>query len=83
MSALGRIRDELSRSLGGIDPEAVIALNPLTRNLEPHRIDVVLALHAGFLLRIACTAGPGADPKLIDMMSALALASLRWLRRRN
>ncbi|MEU0929076.1 hypothetical protein [Streptomyces malaysiensis] len=42
----------------------------------------MLALHAGFLLRTAAGAGPGADPHLIAMMTALGLASLRWLRRR-
>lgn len=71
-----------SASLGGIDPEPVIALSPLTRDLAPHMIDVVLALQSGFLLRIAAGAGPTADPKLVEMMTALAMASLRWLRRR-
>ncbi|MCD9586428.1 hypothetical protein QFW82_43690 [Streptomyces malaysiensis subsp. malaysiensis] len=42
----------------------------------------MLALHAGFLLRTAAGAGPDADPRLIAMMTALSLASLRWLRRR-
>ncbi|WP_254645351.1 hypothetical protein [Streptomyces malaysiensis] len=56
--------------------------HPLTRDLDPVQLNEVLALHAGFLLRTAAGAGPGADPHLIAMMTALGLASLRWLRRR-
>ncbi|MGV9850219.1 hypothetical protein ACWDWU_15830 [Streptomyces sp. NPDC003442] len=46
----------------------------------PARINEVLALHAGFLLRTAGAAGPAADPNIVAMMTASGLASLRWLR---
>lgn len=41
-----------------------------------------LAALAGFLLRIAATAGPAADQNLVDMATALGLAATRWLRDR-
>jgi hypothetical protein len=36
-------------------------------------------LHAGFLLRTAAASGQTADANLGAMMTALGLASLRWL----
>lgn len=71
-----------SASLSGIDPQQVAERHPLTRSVTPHDIDVMLAAHAGFLLRIVGTVDPGADRNLVDTMTALGLASLRWLRSR-
>ncbi|QUQ63815.1 phosphotransferase family protein [Kutzneria sp. CA-103260] len=71
-----------SASLSGVDPQPLAEAHPLTRHLHADQIDVVLAMHAGFLLRIAATAGPTADPALVTMMVALARGSLRWLRSR-
>ncbi|AUA16542.1 phosphotransferase [Streptomyces sp. SID8382] len=71
-----------SASLSGLDPQPIAENHPLTRDLDPVQLNEVLALHAGFLLRTAAGAGPDADPHLIAMMTALGLASLRWLRRR-
>lgn len=71
-----------SASLSGIDPQPIADSHPLTRDLDAIRINEVLALHAGFLLRRAAAAGPTADPNLIGMMVALGRASLRWLRQR-
>ncbi|MGH3377993.1 MAG: aminoglycoside phosphotransferase family protein [Actinoallomurus sp.] len=71
-----------SASLSGIDPQPIAEGHPLTRDLDPVRIDEVLAEHAGFLLRTAASAGPAADPHLVGMMVALGRASLRWLRDR-
>lgn len=71
-----------SASLSGLDPQPIAENHPLTRDLDPIQINEVLALHAGFLLRTAAAAGPDADPNLIAMMTALGLASVRWLRRR-
>jgi aminoglycoside phosphotransferase len=68
--------------LSGLDPEPHLAANPLTHKLDPREVDAFLAAHSGFLLRLAVTAGPGADPRLIDMAAALGGASLRWLRAR-
>jgi hypothetical protein len=69
-----------SASLSGIDPQPIADSHPLTRDLDPVQINEVLALHAGFLLRTAASAGPTADPNLVGMMVALGRASLRWLR---
>jgi hypothetical protein len=48
----------------------------------PRLLDAFLAVHAGFLLRLAANAGPSADRHLLAMATALGAASLRWLRRR-
>ncbi|MCQ8187051.1 phosphotransferase [Streptomyces rugosispiralis] len=69
-----------SASLSGVDPRPIARNHPLTRDLDPARINEMLALHAGFLLRTAAAAGPAADPNIVAMMTALGLASLRWLR---
>ncbi|MFI9839583.1 phosphotransferase family protein [Nonomuraea sp. NPDC051941] len=71
-----------SASLSGVDPQPFAQEHPLTRDLPPEAIDAFLATHAGFLLRLAAGAGPGADRHLIDMATALGKASLHWLRRR-
>ncbi|MEV8515249.1 aminoglycoside phosphotransferase family protein [Dactylosporangium sp. NPDC051484] len=72
-----------SAVLSGLDPRPRAETNPLTRRLHPREIDTFLAAHAGFLMRLAVTAGPAADPHLIGMAAALGGASLRWLRRRT
>ena len=56
---------------------------PHTRDLDPLQIDVVLALHSGFLLHRAASFGPSVDRNLATMMTALGLASVDWLRRRR
>ncbi len=71
-----------SASLSGVDPEPIAARHPLTRHLDPDQINVFLAVHAGFLVRLAAAAGPTVDRNLLDMATALGRASLRWLRRR-
>jgi aminoglycoside phosphotransferase len=71
-----------SASLSGVDPQPIAERHPLTRDLERVHVDGVLAAHAGFLLRTAGSAGPDADRNLVGMMTALGLASLRWLERR-
>jgi hypothetical protein len=72
-----------SAGLSGIDPQPLVERHPLTRHVDPALIDVLLALHAGFLFRVAASAGPHADRHLIDMMAALGNASLRWLQARR
>ncbi|MEV4018121.1 aminoglycoside phosphotransferase family protein [Nonomuraea angiospora] len=69
-------------SLSGVDPQAYAQEHPLTRDLPPEAIDAFLAAHAGFLVRLAANAGPGADRHLVGMATALGKASLHWLRRR-
>jgi aminoglycoside phosphotransferase len=71
-----------SASLSGMDPQPIADSHPLTRDLDPARINEVLALHAGFLFRMASSAGPTADPNIVNMMVALGSASLHWLRER-
>ena len=71
-----------SVSLSGVDPQEIVERHPLTRDVDPRRVDVMLAALAGFLLRIAATAGPTADRNLVDMATALGLAATRWLRDR-
>ncbi|MEQ4723957.1 aminoglycoside phosphotransferase family protein [Nonomuraea sp. B19D2] len=71
-----------SASLSGLDPQPFAERHPLTRDLGPEPVNVFLAVHAGFLLRLATNAGPGADRNLVGMAIALGEASLRWLRQR-
>ncbi|MFJ5901295.1 aminoglycoside phosphotransferase family protein [Streptomyces sp. NPDC093064] len=66
-----------SASLSGVDPQKLAERHPLTRAADKEQIDVTLAAHAGFLLRIATSVGPEADQNLVAMMTALGLASVR------
>ncbi|MPY52853.1 aminoglycoside phosphotransferase family protein [Streptomyces acidicola] len=68
--------------LSGVDPQPIAERHPLIRDVDPVRVNEVLALQAGFLLRMAAVAGPAADRKLVAMATALGLASLRWLGQR-
>lgn len=70
-------------SLSGLDPQPIAERHPLTRGLDAAQIDAVLVAHSGFLLRTATSAGPKTDHRLVDMMVALGLASLRWLSTRR
>ncbi|MFI6079399.1 phosphotransferase [Streptomyces sp. NPDC051217] len=66
----------------GLDPEPYAARHPLLRGVDPAAVDVLISAQAGFLLAAACSmdsADPGTDPRLERMMTALGLASLRWL----
>ncbi|MFB9469510.1 phosphotransferase family protein [Nonomuraea salmonea] len=71
-----------SARLSGVEPQPLADAHPLTRHLAAAQIDDLLVLHAGFLLRLAVTAGPGADRALLKMATALGRASLDWLRER-
>ncbi|MFI6691999.1 aminoglycoside phosphotransferase family protein [Streptomyces sp. NPDC050433] len=71
-----------SVALGGADPEPYAARHPLLTGVDPEAVDVLISAQAGFLLAAACSmdsADPGTDPRLEHMMTALGLASLRWL----
>ncbi|MFB9238853.1 aminoglycoside phosphotransferase family protein [Plantactinospora siamensis] len=70
-------------TLAGIDPQPLADRHPLTRDLDSDAIDAFLAVHSGFLLRLASMAGTGADPNLVGMATALGRSSLDWLRRRR
>jgi aminoglycoside phosphotransferase (APT) family kinase protein len=71
-----------SASIGGVDPGPLARRHPLTRDLQAEQVDAFLAAHAGFLLRLATSAGRGGDPRLLETATALGLASLRWLKQR-
>jgi len=71
-----------SASLSGVDPQQLAEHHPLTAAAQPQQINVMLAMHAGFLLHNATTAEPDTDPNLLAMAVALGTASLRWLRQR-
>ncbi|MEU6715502.1 phosphotransferase [Nonomuraea sp. NPDC046802] len=68
-----------SARLSGVDPQPIVESHPLTRGAGREQIDGLLALHSGFLLRGAVSAGPDADPNIVAMMTALGLASVHWL----
>ncbi|SBW18438.1 phosphotransferase [Protofrankia symbiont of Coriaria ruscifolia] len=72
-----------SASIDGVDPEQYARDHPLIKDVDPRHVDVLLAAHSGFLLRLVTTADPSADPSLIAMASALGVASLRWLQERG
>lgn len=72
-----------SAALSGIDPQPLAERHPMTRYVAPALINVFLALHAGFLFRVAVSAGPNADRYLVDMIVALGGASVRWLQTRQ
>ncbi|CAI7975377.1 Aminoglycoside phosphotransferase [Frankia sp. Hr75.2] len=72
-----------SALVDGIHPEPYARDHPLIKDVDPRHVDVLLAAHSGFLLRLVTTAGPSVDPSLIEMASALGVASLRWLQERG
>lgn len=71
-----------SVAASGIDPEPVLARQPLAARIEPRAIDAVLAAHAGFCLAGALLpAPPGLEP-ITRAKLGLAKATLKWLARR-
>jgi len=61
-----------SAAASGIDPEPILARQPLTAHIEPHAINAILAAHAGFCLAGALLpAPPGLEP-IIEANSAWA-----------
>ncbi|MFD3525718.1 aminoglycoside phosphotransferase family protein [Streptomyces sp. NPDC058653] len=71
-----------SVAMSGIDPEPYAARHPLLSGVDPVAVDVLISAQAGFLLAAVCSmdsADPGTDPRLERAMTALGLASLRWL----
>jgi hypothetical protein len=69
-------------SLRGIDPRPIADTHPLTRRLDADEINTFLAVHSGFLIRLAATAEPAADPAMVDTALQLGRASLPWLKHR-
>jgi aminoglycoside phosphotransferase (APT) family kinase protein len=66
----------------GIDPEPILARQPLAANVESRAIDTVLAAHAGFCVADALLpAPPGLEP-ITEAKLSLGLATVKWLARR-
>jgi aminoglycoside phosphotransferase (APT) family kinase protein len=66
----------------GIDPDPILASQPLTAHIEPHTIDAVLAAHAGFcLVGALLPAPPGLEP-ITDAKLALGRSATKWLQQR-
>jgi aminoglycoside phosphotransferase (APT) family kinase protein len=67
----------------GIDPEPILARQPLAVHVEPRAIDAVLAAHAGFCVAGALLpAPPGLEP-VSEAKLTLGLATVNWLARRT
>lgn len=71
-----------SAASGGIDPEPILARQPLAARAESRTIDAVLAAHAGFCIAGALLpAPPGLEP-ITEAKLTLGLATVNWLARR-
>jgi len=71
-----------SAATSGIDPEPLLAGQPLADGIESPTIDAVLAAHAGFCLaRALLPAPPGLEP-IIEAKLVLGRAAIEWLARR-
>ena len=71
-----------SAAARGIDPEPILARQPLTAGIEPHAINAVLAAHAGFCVAGALLpAPPGLEP-ITGAKLSLGRATIKWLARR-
>lgn len=66
----------------GIDPEPILARQPLAAGVEPRAVNAVLAAHAGFCVAGALLpAPPGLEP-ITEAKLSLGLATVDWLARR-
>jgi len=59
-----------SAAASGIDPEPILARQPLTAHIEPHAINAILAAHAGFCLAGALLPAPSGLEPIIEANSA-------------
>jgi hypothetical protein len=72
-----------SAASAGVDPEPILARQPLAADIEPPAIDAVLAAHAGFCLAGALLpAAPGLEP-ITEAKLSLGRATVEWLARRT
>ncbi|HYF74271.1 MAG TPA: phosphotransferase [Nocardioides sp.] len=63
----------------GLDVEAVLAASPLTRDLDPEAVDVVLALVTGYFLRSAALPSPPTSPHMRDAQRWQGEVCWEWL----
>lgn len=67
----------------GLDVEAVLASAPLTRDLPPRSVDVVLALVTGYFLYSATQPVPSSSPYVRDAQAWQGEVGWRWLAERR
>lgn len=71
-----------SAAADGIDPEPILARQPLAAGIWLHVIDAVLAAHAGFCLSGTLAPAPPGLAPIIEAKLGLARATIGWLARR-
>ena len=67
----------------GLDVDAVLAGSPLTRDLDPEAIDIVLALVTGYFLRSADLPAPPTSPYMRDAQRWQGEVCWEWLAERR
>jgi aminoglycoside phosphotransferase (APT) family kinase protein len=67
----------------GVDVDAVLAQRPLTRDVDPEHVDVLLALLCGYFLERRVQPAPYSSPHLRDHQDWYAEVSWAWLARRR
>jgi aminoglycoside phosphotransferase (APT) family kinase protein len=67
----------------GLDVDAVLAASPLTRELDPDAVDIVLALVTGYFLRSADQAVPPTSPHMRDAQRWQGEVCWAWLAERR
>lgn len=72
-----------SAASSGIDPEPILAREPLAADIHPRAIDAVLAAHAGFCVAGALVPAPPELEPIIEAKLSLGLATINWLARRT
>lgn len=67
----------------GLDVEAVLAASPLTRDLDPEVVDIVLALVTGYFLRSAGEPVPPTSPHIREAQRWQGEVCWEWLAERR
>ena len=71
-----------SAASSGIDPEPILARQPLAARVEPRAIDAILAAHAGFCVAGALLPAPPGLQPVTEAKLSLGQATVKWLARR-
>lgn len=72
-----------SMVLHGVDPQEVVASHPLTRQVDPHALDVFAVAVAGFFVASSLDPAPPGLPTLRSFQRDQGRAALGWLRQRG